>query len=118
MKDHKENFENNPKCRLLNPAKSELGKVSKRILARIVKSVKEKTMFNHWQNTDSVLRWFKELENKQTMSFIQFDICEFYPSISEDLLRKAIDFAKQYEKISAEEIKIVYSRDCGWPRRP
>ena len=23
LKDHKENFENNPKCRLINPAKSE-----------------------------------------------------------------------------------------------
>ncbi len=25
VKDHKENFENNPKCRLINPAKSESG---------------------------------------------------------------------------------------------
>ena len=27
LKDHKENFENNPKCRLLNPAKSDSGKL-------------------------------------------------------------------------------------------
>ncbi len=32
LKDHKENFENNPKCRLINPAKSESGKLSKIIL--------------------------------------------------------------------------------------
>ena len=25
LKDHKENFENNPKCRLINPAKSQIG---------------------------------------------------------------------------------------------
>jgi hypothetical protein len=29
LKDHKENFENNLKCRLINPAKSESGKLSK-----------------------------------------------------------------------------------------
>ena len=29
LKDHKENFENNPKCRLINPAKSDSGKISK-----------------------------------------------------------------------------------------
>ena len=32
LKDHKENFENNPKCRLIKPAKSESGKLSKVIL--------------------------------------------------------------------------------------
>ena len=29
LKDHKENFINNPKCRLINPAKSEIRIVSK-----------------------------------------------------------------------------------------
>ena len=29
LKDCKENFENNPKCRLINPAKSDSGKISK-----------------------------------------------------------------------------------------
>ena len=32
LKDHKENFENNPKRRLINPAKTDLGKISKLIL--------------------------------------------------------------------------------------
>ena len=31
LKDHKENFANNPTCRLINPAKSELGIVSKKM---------------------------------------------------------------------------------------
>ncbi len=35
LKHHKENFENNPKCRLINPAKSESGKLSKIILDKI-----------------------------------------------------------------------------------
>ena len=32
LKDHKENFLNNPKCRLINPSKSKMGKVSKKYL--------------------------------------------------------------------------------------
>ena len=35
LKDHKENFENNPKCRLINPAKSDSGKISKLILDKV-----------------------------------------------------------------------------------
>ena len=34
------------------------------------------------------------------MSFIKFDIVEFYPSILEKLLRKAINFAKTHTTIS------------------
>ena len=28
LKDHKENFENQPKCRLINPAKTNIGKIT------------------------------------------------------------------------------------------
>ena len=35
LKDHKENFRSNPSCRLINPSKNELGKVSKRFLEEI-----------------------------------------------------------------------------------
>ncbi|PIK41052.1 hypothetical protein BSL78_22094 [Apostichopus japonicus] len=35
LKDHKENFASNPKCRLINPTKPEMGRVSKQILDRI-----------------------------------------------------------------------------------
>ena len=32
LKDQKQNFENNPKCRLINPAKSDSRKISKSII--------------------------------------------------------------------------------------
>ena len=35
LKDHKENFHQNYSCRLINPCKSNLGKVTKSILDRI-----------------------------------------------------------------------------------
>lgn len=35
LKDHKPNFLNKPTCRLINPCKSQIGKISKQILERI-----------------------------------------------------------------------------------
>ena len=43
IKDHKQNFMNNTKCRLINPTKSELGLVSKQMLAQIISTVKQKS---------------------------------------------------------------------------
>lgn len=36
-----------------------------------------------------------------------FDIVEFYPSISEDLLKQALDYAKQHTTISEEDLDII-----------
>ena len=46
IKDHKPNFPHNLKCRLINPAKSEMGIVSKKYLENIIKSVSEVTRVN------------------------------------------------------------------------
>ena len=107
LKDHKPNFSNRPTCRLINPSKSEIGKVSKQILERINKKVVTKTKVNQWKNTESVINWYKAIPNKSNYSFICFDINEFYPSISEDLLRKALDFASQYDTITEQEKDII-----------
>ena len=40
LKDHKENFKNKPTCRLINPCKPEISKISKQLLEKIVKSSK------------------------------------------------------------------------------
>ena len=42
LKDHKENFVNDPKVRLLNPCKPELGKISKTILETIISVIRAK----------------------------------------------------------------------------
>ena len=46
MKDHKENFANNPTTRLINPAKNELGRISKVILEKITTQVRAKLNVN------------------------------------------------------------------------
>jgi hypothetical protein len=93
LKDHKENFDINPKCRLLNPSKSDLGKVSKVVLDRINDEIRSTIHVNQWKNTQSVLKWFQGIQNKCDYSFLSFDVNGFYPSISEDLLNSAISWA-------------------------
>ena len=46
LKDLKENFRNNPKCRLINPAKSDIGIVGKHCIDRINTSIREKLNVN------------------------------------------------------------------------
>ena len=92
MKDHKENFQSNPKCRLINPAKSEIGKISKFFIENINEKVRNISSVNQWRDTDTVVPWFKNIKNIDKCVFMQYDIDEYCPSRSEDLLRKAIDF--------------------------
>ena len=107
LKDHKPNFANKPTCRLINTTKSEIGKVSKKILDRIDSTIAKKRNFNQWKNTTAVINWFKSIENKQDFSFICFDIKDFYPSISQDLLNKVLDFTCNYDNITTDEKKTL-----------
>ena len=53
--------------------------------------------------------WFNNFQNKERGTFIKFDIDNYYPSITADLLQRAITWAKQFVDISAEEIEIIMS---------
>lgn len=125
LKDHKPEFHAHPTCRLINPSKSEIGIISKRILDEINTTIIQKTQINQWKNTSSVLEWFRNLDHKENLSFICFDVCDFYPSITEQLLAKALDFANTYRPISADEREIIFlskqsllfSNDCPWEKK-
>eukprot|EP00795_Rhopilema_esculentum_P011087 gene11087-biopygen13455 len=107
LKDHKENFQNNPTCRLINPAKSEIGRISKQILDRINTTIRNQTTLNQWKNTSSVINWFNSIPNKHQHTFVIFDIENFYPSITEKLLTDSISFAKKYCKITEKDTNII-----------
>ena len=125
LKDHKDNFSNNPTCRLINPAKTEIGKVSKQIIDRIVKKTAECNNVNLWKKTTDVTSWFKNIPNKDKATFINFDIVEFYPSISEELLTKAIEFSEKFQVITELEKQIImqakrsllFSGDKSWSKK-
>ncbi len=107
LKDHKENFENNPKCRLINPAKSESGKLSKIILDKVNSNLRKILNLNQWKNTQNVIEWFGNIKEKHRYSFISFDIVDFYPSISENLLDQALSWASNLAIITKDEISII-----------
>ena len=54
-----------------------------------------------------MINWFKSIENKHNCKFISFDVVEYYPSITEDLLNKALDFASKFDTITPEERSII-----------
>ena len=86
LKDHKENFLNRPTIKLLNPAKNEIGRISKHILQNINKTLFEEIKVNEWKNTVSVINWFKSIPNKHLYTFLMFDIKDFYPSIKKAVM--------------------------------
>ena len=66
LKDHKSDFSTKPSVRLINPAKTDIGKVAKKMLDRIINEVRssECTGDNkliQCRNTAEVLKWFKTL---------------------------------------------------------
>ena len=125
MKDHKENFLNQPTARLLNPAKNEIGRISKHILQNINTTLSEKIKVNEWKNTESVINWFKNIPNKHLYKFLMFDIKDFYPSIKGKLLCEAIRFAKHYISIASKDIdtifharkSLLYNNDESWVKK-
>ena len=113
LKDHKENFLNKPTCRLINRSKPEIGKISKQLLEEINRKLVNINEVNQWKNTSSVLQWFERLTNKSDLAFICFDVVEFYPSISEDRLNRALDFISEHLNISASERQtIINANQC------
>ena len=70
IKDHMDNFRSSPSCRLINPPKNELGKVSKQLVEKVDSDIIDKLQFNQWRNTDAVLKWFNNITDKSNCSFI------------------------------------------------
>jgi len=125
MKDHKPDFLNNPTCQLINPSKSEIGIISKQILDNINKKVINATKVNQWKSTSNTIEWFKAIPEKAQHAFITFDVCDFYPSISEQLLMKALDYASQFTTITQQDRHIIthakksllYHQQSPWTKK-
>ena len=75
------------------------------------------------QSTGSIT-WLNNIEEKYC-SFIQFDIKEFYPSITEEILEKAISFAKSLTDIDDHKIRtikhcrksLLFNNNVAWKKK-
>ena len=54
-----------------------------------------------------MLDWYNNIENKNQKCFLQLYIVEYYPSISEELLDKALHFAKSKTRVTNQTITII-----------
>ena len=85
----------------------------------------EKLNVKQWKNTETVIHWFKSIEQKSRCFFIQFVIIEFYPSIMEKILEKVIIFANQQTEIAEKDLRIIkhcrksllYHEDEAWKKK-
>ena len=107
IKDHEDDFPNRIPCRLINPCKSSIDKISKAILDRINTAVRNHSKVNQWKDTSTVIDWFKNIPDKKSCYFMEFDIENFYPSISEKLFNEAIQYAKNIVEIPDHDMIII-----------
>ena len=74
MKEHKENFENKPSLKLINPAKNEIADISKVVLDKMNVAIKSQLKLNQWKNIKEVIDWFVSIDEKPHYKFAQFNI--------------------------------------------
>ena len=107
IKVHKENFPNKISCRLINPSKSDIEKISKTILDKIITKIVSLTNVNQWKNSTSVIEWYKTIPNKDQYRYVIFDIENFYPLISLEFFHEALTSAKTLTDISETYVSIM-----------
>ena len=96
-----------PKTRLINPAKSDVGKVAKIKLEQINENIRRRTNLTQWKNTDSVLDWFNGLQSKSEAQFVILDVVEMYPSITEKLFNDALSFASTMTPVDDVTVQTI-----------
>ena len=108
VKDYKPDFTNKP-CRLINPAMSEVGIISKQILEKVNDTVRSTSGLQQWKSINSVIDWFNGLSDRTSLKFLKFDIVEFYPSITEKLLSDALEYTKGLINIIKDQEAIIWN---------
>ena len=125
IKGHKPDFLTKPSFRLINPSKTDVGKVSKLMLDEINSGLLASVRVNQWKNTKAVTDCFDGIRGKRNCTFIQFDIESFYPSITENLFNKAFDYASNHVDIPENYKTVVmharrtllFSDETPWKKR-
>ena len=106
VKDQKERFPHTLTFRLINPSKSDIGKISQSLLDIINANILKQTNINQWKKSQ-VITSFKNIKSKKTSSFVNFDVENFYPSISIDLFTGAISYAKTITNIDDDQLSMI-----------
>ena len=68
----------------------------------------ETTKMSQWKNTVNAVKCFNSLKDKHLMKFVMFDIKDFYPPITQNLLNKALTFACEHIYIWKCHIDVIH----------
>ena len=93
LKDHNPNFRNKPTCRLIDPCKLELGKVSQQLVEQFVYDVKHHQALEKIPTTSSIGLIPLKMKTKT---------CSY--SITNTLLEKLLTVASRFSIISVRDI--------------
>ena len=74
LKDHKSDFQSNPTCRLINPSKSQMHKISKIILQDLCATLRIALNIHQWHSTEDCIKCFYNLDKNDKCSFIRYNI--------------------------------------------
>ena len=96
LKNHKENFDNNPTVRLINPPKNELGPIIKAILDTANRNIRETLDLNQWRNTETVIDWFKGFAINTCTSLFYLTLKNFKSFHHRKPAKKALTFGKSH----------------------
>ena len=72
---------------------------------------------NQWTSTPQVLDWFDNIAEKENKTFLIFDVVDFYPSISEKLLKKTLTWAKHDTIMHARKTLLYDQNHKPWVKR-
>ena len=81
--------------------------MSKSLLHTINENILIQTNVNQWKNTSQLISWFKNIKSKKASSFVNFDVENFYPSISIDIFTDAISYIKTITNIDDDQLSII-----------
>ena len=126
IKDHKPLFPQVISCRLINPCKSNIGRITKRILDRINREIRFSLKLNQLPNTAAAIKWFENIQDKDTKSLTQIDLKDFYPSVTRELFDTTLEFAETITTINSLEKdlllnarkSVLHHDDAVWTKRP
>ena len=61
IKDHKEDFQSNPKFRLINGTNQDISRIAQKSLKNLIRRIKVSMGFELWENTQDALNWFQKV---------------------------------------------------------
>ena len=82
-------------------------KQQRTVVDDINKQLLTKLKLRQLKNSQATIQWFKSMENKTRLQFMQIDIVDYYPSITLELFTEVMEFAKSHVSIDDLTMDII-----------